>query len=146
MGWEYLRTKSLTLEDGGHKLVEQQKGFQMINPTEDWYPGIEKLSEEFRSWAWIYGKSPKFTVTRMLETPLPNGSRHLLKLFIEVEHGIVQDIKMTLPSDLSQHASVITNLRGKRYNHEITDSIVEATGCKVVSSENTEHQSDIAAI
>lgn len=39
VGWEYLRTKSLKLEDGGHKLIERQKGFQMINPTEEWFPG-----------------------------------------------------------------------------------------------------------
>lgn len=39
VGWEYLRTKALSLEDGGHKLIQQQKGFQMINPAEEWFPG-----------------------------------------------------------------------------------------------------------
>ncbi|XP_058802812.1 lipoyltransferase 1, mitochondrial [Phymastichus coffea] len=146
VGWEYLRTRSLTVSDGGHKLVEQQKGFQMINPTEDWFPGIEKLTEEFRSWAWVYGKTPKFTITRLLEAPTSGGQNHVLKLIIEVERGIVQDIKMTLPSDFNRDASVITNLRGKRYSHELTDSIIEATGCKVVAQDLSVDKSNIAAL
>lgn len=40
IGWEYLRTKALALEDGRYDLVEQQKGFKFINPTEDWFPGM----------------------------------------------------------------------------------------------------------
>lgn len=40
IGWEYLRTKALVLEDGRYDLVEQQKGFKFINPTEDWFPGM----------------------------------------------------------------------------------------------------------
>lgn len=146
IGWEYLRTKSLTAHDGGHKLVEKQKGFQMINPTEDWFPGIKNLTEEFQSWDWTYGKSPKFSVTRLLEAPIPGSINRLLKLIIDVEKGIVQDIKMTLPSDLNQYASVITNLRGMRYSHEITNSIVKATGCKVVVSDVTVDTSNVAAL
>lgn len=40
IGWEYLRTKALVLEDGGQDHIQYQKGFQYINPTEDWFPGI----------------------------------------------------------------------------------------------------------
>lgn len=39
IGWEYLRTDARSLIDGGNDLVQQQKGFQMINPTEEWFPG-----------------------------------------------------------------------------------------------------------
>lgn len=39
VGKEYLRTNALVLEDGGHKLFEQQRGFQFINPTKCWFPG-----------------------------------------------------------------------------------------------------------
>ncbi|CAB0044769.1 unnamed protein product [Trichogramma brassicae] len=146
VGWEYLRTKAVTLQDGGHKLVEDQKGFQMINPTEDWFPGIDQLTEEFRSWDWTFGRSPKFTVTRVLEASVPDGGRHIIKLVVEVDKGIVQDVKMSLPMDDNQTASVITNLLGKRYSHELTDSIVEATGCKVVAYDVKDDQSDVAAI
>lgn len=39
IGWEYLRTNPATLKDGGSDLTQQQRGFQMINPTEAWFPG-----------------------------------------------------------------------------------------------------------
>lgn len=39
IGWEYLRTPAYTLSDGGMELANQQKGFQMINPTDKWFPG-----------------------------------------------------------------------------------------------------------
>ncbi|XP_011505938.1 PREDICTED: lipoyltransferase 1, mitochondrial-like [Ceratosolen solmsi marchali] len=146
VGWEYLRSKPLTAHDGGHKLIEQQRGFQMVNPTEDWFPGITKLIEQFQYWDWIYGKSPKFTVTRMLEAPNTKDANRLLKLVIDVEKGIVQDVKMTLPSDLNQYASVITNLSGKPYSHKLTNSIVQATGCKVVEFDVSVDKSNVAAL
>ncbi|XP_050666755.1 lipoyltransferase 1, mitochondrial [Leptidea sinapis] len=39
IGYEYLRTPALHMEDGGQRLISKQRGFQFINPTEDWYPG-----------------------------------------------------------------------------------------------------------
>lgn len=39
IGWEYMRTPALTLVDGGMELANKQKGFQMINPTNLWFPG-----------------------------------------------------------------------------------------------------------
>lgn len=39
VGWEYLRTNPMELKDEGMEFANQQNGFQMINPTEDWFPG-----------------------------------------------------------------------------------------------------------
>lgn len=39
IGWEYLRTPALNLRDGGMELANQQNGFQMINPSDKWFPG-----------------------------------------------------------------------------------------------------------
>ena len=55
VGWEYLRTKALTLEDGGQNLLEQQKGFQMINPTDEWFPGKRETNENLQKF-WSYAK------------------------------------------------------------------------------------------
>lgn len=41
IGWEYLRTNPLQSIDEGLEYANQQKGFQMINPTEEWFPGEE---------------------------------------------------------------------------------------------------------
>lgn len=89
--------------------------------------------------------SPKFTVTRLLEAPGGNENQ-VMKLIIEVEKGIVQDVKMTLPTDSNKDASVITNFRGQRYHHDIANIVVAATGCKVISHDVTHDQSDMATV
>lgn len=42
----------------------KQRGFQLINPTEKWFPGLMEIRENFASWNWRYGKTPKFTVQK----------------------------------------------------------------------------------
>ena len=62
-----------------------------VEPTEENFPGLEKIIAGFQSWTWIFGKSPKFdiivgdlklTVTngmiKLSEEPLPFDS-HLLE-------------------------------------------------------------------
>ncbi|KAG7208808.1 hypothetical protein KM043_015000 [Ampulex compressa] len=152
IGWEYLRTKALVLEDGGNELIQRQKGFQFINPTEDWFPGIGQLASEFRSWEWNYGKTPQFTVTRILDVPAQDGKVHRLNLTLEIQRGIIEEIKMSLPvglapADFTQDASVITNLRGTRYDHEVTENIIAAIGCKTVTlstSQNADKNNMVA--
>ncbi|XP_012274630.1 lipoyltransferase 1, mitochondrial isoform X2 [Orussus abietinus] len=152
IGWEYLRTKALTLEDGGHGLVQQQKGFQMINPTEDWFPGINQLANVFRSWNWTYGKTPKFTVTYILDLPMQNGEVHHANLNLEVQNGIIEEIRITLPegvvpANFNKDASVITNLKGTKYTPAATRDILAALGCKSVPLNTTQKlgKSNVAA-
>lgn len=152
IGWEYLRTKPLILEDGGQDFIQQQKGFQFINPTEDWFPGLDELASEFRSWDWNYGKTPKFSVTRELDLVAQDSKVHRFELTLEIQNGIIEEIKMRLPAglvsnDFSQDASVISNLRGTRYDHEITENIITAIGCKTVTlstSQNVDKSNMIA--
>ncbi|XP_054008472.1 lipoyltransferase 1, mitochondrial isoform X2 [Hylaeus anthracinus] len=145
LGWEYLRTKALILEDGGQDLIQRQKGFQFINPTEDWFPGLDKLISEFRSWEWNYGRTPKFTVTRVLDVLVQDSKVHQFNLTLEIQNGIIEEIKMRLPpglvsNDFSQDASVISNLRGTRYDHEVTENIISAIGCKTVTLSTTQNE------
>ena len=37
----------------------------MIRPDDEWFPGLQKTREEFESFKWIYGKTPKFKVNLM---------------------------------------------------------------------------------
>ncbi|XP_015522208.1 lipoyltransferase 1, mitochondrial isoform X1 [Neodiprion lecontei] len=137
IGWEYLRTRAVTLEDGGQDLVQQQKGFQMINPTEDWFPGITMLRDEFASWEWTFGKTPKFSVTQQLELSTIHGEVHELTLTLDIENGIVEEIKMSLPTSLKvanfrEDASVVTSLKGSRYSEDTVNRVAKAIGCKKV--------------
>ncbi|KYN41765.1 Lipoyltransferase 1, mitochondrial [Trachymyrmex septentrionalis] len=147
IGWEYLRTKALALEDGRYDLVEQQKGFKFINPTEDWFPGIDNFTSEFRSWDWNFGRTPKFIVTRTLDFPAHDGKIYRLNLSLEVQNGFVEEIRMSLPAglvstDFAQDASVISNIRGTKYNHDVTENIIAAIGGKTVTLNTTQQSID----
>lgn len=62
--YEFLRTTATELHDGGRHLMMKQRGFQLINPTEKWFPGLMKLREKYVSHAWYLGKIPSFTVQK----------------------------------------------------------------------------------
>ncbi|VEN61736.1 unnamed protein product [Callosobruchus maculatus] len=125
IGWEYLRTPALTITDGGLELANQQKGFQMINPTDAWFPGLNKIREDYMSWDWCYGKTPDFDVTKTFEVPahLSNGERQDLLVTMKVEKGNIADVKLKLPNGLVPEGScgevkVVTTLIGHRFSVE----------------------------
>ena len=47
IGWEYLRTCPYFAEDRGEDFIGKQRGFQFINPTDQWFPGKCKLFSPF---------------------------------------------------------------------------------------------------
>lgn len=98
---------------------------------------MDKLIGEFRSWSWNFGKTPKFTITEMLEVTDHDGKAHCLNLHLEVQHGIVEEVGMDSSNELAltdfnQDANTITSFRGTRYNHEIIENIIAAISCKTV--------------
>nr|CAD7448582.1 unnamed protein product [Timema bartmani] len=128
VGWEFLRTCPQSMQDGGHDLISQQYGFQLVNPTEGWFPGLEKSREELASWDWRFGKTPKFQVTRSFRVPeeLTEDSMadEELRIKLDINNGIIEDITLQIPpgfmsaSGFHGDASVITNLRGQRFSEE----------------------------
>ncbi|XP_032674805.1 lipoyltransferase 1, mitochondrial-like [Odontomachus brunneus] len=158
IGREYLRTNAFILEDEGHELSQQQMEYQFIDPTEHLFTGLDKLTSEFRSWDWNFGKTPKFTVNRALEVIKVKSSVSLraklgvlddadedtlcrmiyLTLHVEVQKGIVEKVTINLPdglvsTDFEQDANVINNFCGARYNHEILEKIIDAISYKTVT-------------
>lgn len=65
--YEFLRTTATELNDGGRDLMMKQRGFQLINPTEKWFPGLNEIREKYASWDWRISKTPKFTVQKQLQ-------------------------------------------------------------------------------
>lgn len=61
----------------------KQRGFQLINPTEKWFPGLMEIRESFTSWDWCYGKTPKFTVQKDMQLKSEEKD-HNVKLNISV--------------------------------------------------------------
>lgn len=93
IGHEYMRTDPLDLDVESFDLVEKQRGFQLINPTEKWFPGLQEIREQFASWDWCIGKTPKFSVLKDVqlkstggpaEANAADGGKASLKLKVDV--------------------------------------------------------------
>ena len=84
VGYEFLRTAATALEDGGSDQAMKQRGFQLVNPTEKWFPGISELCAEFSSWDWVIGKTPKFSVEKQLFLKEQDDKQHKFTLSVEV--------------------------------------------------------------
>lgn len=61
----------------------KQRGFQLINPTEKWFPGLMAIRENLASWDWCFGKTPKFTVQKDLQLK-SDDKEHDVQLRIDV--------------------------------------------------------------
>lgn len=67
----------------------KQRGFQLINPTEKWFPGLMEIRENLSSWDWRFGKTPKFTVQKDIQLK-SDDKDHDVHLIINVNAVSVQ--------------------------------------------------------
>ncbi|CAB3240992.1 unnamed protein product [Arctia plantaginis] len=138
VGYEYLRTPALHLEDGGQAHISQQRGFQFVNPTDEWFPGLAELKNELQTWDWNYGRTPVFTVSRAFPVPaqllapseIYSATQELI-INMTVEHGLISDVTLNIPPGLIEsgfhgEASVITHLKGKRFTSEALNALQDA--------------------
>ncbi|XP_047020424.1 lipoyl amidotransferase LIPT1, mitochondrial isoform X2 [Helicoverpa armigera] len=147
IGYEYLRTAALSLQDGGQGQISKQRGFQFVNPTDDWFPGLAELRNELQSWDWNYGRTPVFTVSRSFPVPAellaPSkaySATQELVISMSVDKGLIDDVTLNIPPGLVEsgfhgEASVITQLKGKRFTSEALTALQDAM--------LTRHSSDV---
>lgn len=126
VGWQYLRTTPLTHKDAGWAHVQQQNGFQMVNPTDEWFPGLEKIKNELSSWEWRFGSTPEFVASK--EYDIGYGD---IRVEITVQKGIVGDVSMNLPEnvswgDLSGKISMVSSARGQRFSPTVFTLVEQA--------------------
>ncbi|XP_023949152.1 lipoyltransferase 1, mitochondrial isoform X2 [Bicyclus anynana] len=138
IGYEYLRTPALRLDDGGERQILKQRGFQFVNPTDDWFPGLSELKNELGSWDWSFGKTPEFTVSRSFPVPAellaPSkvySAAQELVITMTVGKGLIDDVTLNIPPGLVEsgfhgEASVITHLKGKRFTSEALEALEDA--------------------
>ena len=131
VGYEFLRTAATELEDGGHAQTQQQRGFQLINPTDKWFPGIKEIRDEYGSWEWVFGKTPKFAVEKELFLKA-DDKEHKITLSVEVDKGLMTDINIVMPS--SERVPVVSALHQQPYNENNLNGIISAL--KLVSTDN----------
>lgn len=63
--------------------VGQEEGEVVVVPTDLEFPGLGEVQEQLQSWEWIFGKTPKFTISRgaqqiLVEKGLVASTSHLL--------------------------------------------------------------------
>lgn len=132
VGYEFLRTSATELEDGGSTQTMKQRGFQLINPTEKWFPGIDALRQEFSSWDWVLGKTPKFTVEKELSLKADDNKQLKMKVTVEVDKGLMSDISIIMPT--GERLPIVSQLQNKPYNENNLNGIIGAL--KLVSTDN----------
>lgn len=125
IGYEFLRTAATVLEDGGRELAMTQRGFQLINPTENWYPGLLAIREQFASWDWRFGKTPKFSILKTIQLKC-DGKDQDVQLKIVVEAGLIADIMLILPN-CETTIPVVSAFRSQPYNEDTLLSITTST-------------------
>jgi len=87
IGQEFLQTDTNGV-DCGEVEAKKQRGFQLLNPTDDWFPGLAATKAHFSGSDWTLGKTPDFTVTRrILELDSQGGE---CQLEFKVIKGIIQ--------------------------------------------------------
>lgn len=143
IGYEFLRTPATQLTDGGRDLLMKQLGFQLINPSEKWFPGISELRENLSSWDWRIGKTPKFSVQKSIqlksdgaaEAQQQDQQKQEMKVKVDVEKGLIQAINLLVPGQ--DPIPVVSNLVGKPYMEDSFNGILDAM--KGASTENMKH-------
>lgn len=135
IGYEFLRTPATQLTDGGRDLLMKQLGFQLINPTEKWFPGLSELRENFASWDWRFGKTPKFSVQKTFQLKSEGDQQHEMKVKVDVEKGLIQEIWLLVQGQ--EPIPVVSNLVGKPYMEDAFNGIMDAM--KGASTDNMKH-------
>jgi lipoyltransferase 1 len=98
IGYEFLRADT-NGQDGGEKQIKHQRGFQMVNPTNEWFPGLEKIRSDLQSWEWNYGKTPDFAVHKSYPVGFgvnQDGTSNI-DFHIRIVKGRIESAQLQLP-------------------------------------------------
>lgn len=103
---------------------------------------MAKIRDEFQSWDWRFGRTPKFNVSRTFALPQHLGAvenstqqqEQTLKVTVTVTNGLVEDVIMKIPPNLMmsdafvEDINVITSLRGRRFSEDALDELDASFG------------------
>ena len=98
---------------------------QLVDPwQESQYPGISDLETELRSWNWVYGKTPRFTVEKLV--PVETKQTDSITLAVSVSKGKISGV--TLHHDTTSKYIFNENIDQKhRVGHELGDFLLMLT-------------------
>ena len=109
-----------------------------VDPTETFCPGLDDKIAMFKSWEWIFGKTPKFTLEKEF-----NNDSYPFTVKMQVHHGIVSNFSVS--SD-DREGDLVLDMKGVRFNRNaiqekmllwslLEDDIIWSSSlCKAVDS------------
>ncbi|XP_030053031.1 D-2-hydroxyglutarate dehydrogenase, mitochondrial isoform X5 [Microcaecilia unicolor] len=110
-----------------HQIDRQVK---LVDPMDEAvFPGIGNKYTELQSWRWIYGKTPKFSVSSCFQL-VYQQSRVNVKLHMNVVNGVIESCSLDLadrylPAEMCEKLQ--NNLTGRMFcPDEIESALVEA--------------------
>ncbi|XP_043217473.1 lipoyltransferase 1, mitochondrial-like [Amphibalanus amphitrite] len=77
---------------------QASRGFQMVNPSDEWFPGLAALEAGLADPGWVYGKTPRFSHTFRL------AACSNVEVEVQVEKGLITSVQ-PLPPDNSAGVS-----------------------------------------
>ncbi|KAF2367067.1 Biotinyl protein ligase (BPL) and lipoyl protein ligase (LPL) catalytic domain [Trinorchestia longiramus] len=105
-------------------------GITLVNPQDDWFPGLGRLRAELMSWEWLYEKTPRFSKT--LELPVPEYLSCFAKrvrVTIKCQRGVIEELSLDTNAGLHAHAlkdlkyfyecELLSSLRGTPYTSQL---------------------------
>lgn len=127
--------------DGADVILEIAKNFRkncegsetlFIDPTEDYFQGITSIEKNLRSWEWIFGKTPRFIITKRF---LMNSKQDELLIQVTIYHGYIEALKIEPYVDLA-HDLLLINTKFTLYDVNLTlDAFIRSS-----KSENEKNQ------
>uniref|UniRef100_A0A131XET2 Putative lipoate-protein ligase a n=1 Tax=Hyalomma excavatum TaxID=257692 RepID=A0A131XET2_9ACAR len=106
--------------------IAANKVVHSVDPSEEHFTGIDAMCEKLQSWKWIFGTTPKFTISESFSLPAPQASSFdlgdalglnaVVKVALTSYHGLLEDIRITPSLHSRELLPVISNgIRGVRF-------------------------------
>lgn len=98
--------------------LPQRQPLEIVTPSEEEFPGLTEIGEHLRSWDWLFGKCPRFTVEQRLQLwpPLIDNRVTIVIFKIIINRGLVEELNFEPDYWMKESSKVIlTKLVGKRF-------------------------------
>ncbi|XP_065169352.1 lipoyl amidotransferase LIPT1, mitochondrial-like [Atheta coriaria] len=92
---------------------------QTVAPSETHFPGLETFYNEYKSWQWTFGKTPKFSASKTFK-----HHEVSFELAIQVEEGLISDVDVKVPNGYPDY-QIVRQLQdtqaivGQKYDVEL---------------------------
>lgn len=113
IGRTYLQSPTGSTESS-QQVYQKSNGYTLINPTDDWFPGLGKMQEELSSHSWLHDKTPRFTVTRPVTLPECVAHDTTVNVSVVAYHGQIENVKVE-GQDVSECVSGLVDEVGRAF-------------------------------